>query len=90
MIVEVPAGGSIVLAKTKWAELRERFEKAGADLATGDGTLQFSYGNLLDRKWQRRHPADQSGDDKLPPGLREPLPLWMRVTSAAVAISASD
>lgn len=92
-IVEIPAGGSIVLAKTKWTELRDRFEKAGADLATGEWTLQFSYGNLLDRKWQRRHPADQSGGDQLPPGLRNPLPLWMpvtRVTSAAVAMPAGD
>ncbi|MCH8150235.1 MAG: hypothetical protein IH987_20025 [Planctomycetes bacterium] len=93
LIVKVPAGKSIVLAKAKWTQLRERFTKAGADLATGNWTLQFSYGNLLDRKWQRRHPADQSGSDQLPPGLRDPLPLWMsvtRVTSGAVAISASD
>ena len=92
-IVEIRAGGSIVLAKMKWSELRERFEKAGAGLATGDWTLQFSYRNLLDRKWQRRHPADQFGGDQLPPGLRDPLPLWMpvtRVTSAAVAVPASD
>ena len=91
--MEVPPGGSIVLAKARRTQLRERFTKAGADLTTGRWTLQFNYGNLLDRKWQRRHPAKQSGGDQLPAGLRDPLPLWMpvtRVTSAAVAITESD
>ncbi len=93
LIVKVPPGGTIVLAETPWTDLRQRLTEAGADFGTGHWTLQFSYGNLLDRKWQRRHPAEQSGGNQLPPGLRDPLPLWMpvtRLTSEAVAVRASD
>lgn len=75
LLVEVPAGGEVELARIERKPLADRFEMLGIDPNREDAVLYFSYTNLCDRGWQARQERTSPGPGQSPDALREPLPL---------------
>ncbi len=88
LLVDLPAGDSLELARIDLGDLRRKLEGVGADLSDARGSLHFGYANACNRQWQVQQGPALVGNPNAPPLFRSILPrriLSTRLTSQRLA-----
>ncbi|UCE60430.1 MAG: hypothetical protein JSU63_01520 [Phycisphaerales bacterium] len=73
LLVEVPPGEAVELARARLGDLLEALRAKGLDVDGQGWTIHFDYSNYCDFRWQERQGPGLLGNSNVPEVLRKPL-----------------